>query len=173
MMAQLNSEGIGIQSMGRILNISASSVIRHIKLLSSKTIKPIRTENNEVYEVDEIQTFIGKNIPSNSIWTTYAINRRTKTIIDFVIGRRTKENLQHLTDKVLGLDPKYIYTDDLNIYRSLIHKDIHKVQRFKINHIERKNLTLRTHLKRLNRRTICFSKSIAMLHACLMIYFFC
>jgi hypothetical protein len=39
------------------------------------------------------------------------------------------------------------------------------------NHIERKNLSLRTHLKRLNRRTICFSKSLVILSACLRIYF--
>ncbi|HMW09684.1 MAG TPA: transposase, partial [Bacteroidia bacterium] len=30
---------------------------------------------------------------------------------------------------------------------------------------------LRTHLKRLNRRTICFTRSAIMLFACLKIYF--
>ncbi|WP_255539589.1 IS1 family transposase [Flavobacterium sp. CLA17] len=37
--------------------------------------------------------------------------------------------------------------------------------------MERKNLTLRTHLKRLNRRTICFSKSLVVFTAVLKIYF--
>ncbi|WP_188464902.1 IS1 family transposase [Marivirga lumbricoides] len=37
--------------------------------------------------------------------------------------------------------------------------------------MERKNLSLRTHLKRLNTRSICFSKSKVMLIACLTIYF--
>ncbi|WP_343791129.1 IS1 family transposase, partial [Wandonia haliotis] len=37
--------------------------------------------------------------------------------------------------------------------------------------IERKNLTLRTHVKRLNRRTICYSKSLLTLSAIMRIYF--
>ncbi|HEX2845848.1 MAG TPA: IS1 family transposase [Chitinophagaceae bacterium] len=49
--------------------------------------------------------------------------------------------------------------------------DRHIANAYNINHIERNNLNLRTHLKRLSRRTICFSKSITMLEACLKIYF--
>ncbi|WP_409070947.1 IS1 family transposase [Flavobacterium sp.] len=37
--------------------------------------------------------------------------------------------------------------------------------------MERKNLSLRTHLKRLNRRSICFSKNLIILNAVLRIYF--
>jgi insertion element IS1 protein InsB len=44
-------------------------------------------------------------------------------------------------------------------------------KRYSTNHIERFNLTLRTHLKRLNRRTICFSRSLVLLNAILKIYF--
>ncbi|MBS1665188.1 MAG: hypothetical protein JST68_29350 [Bacteroidetes bacterium] len=40
-----------------------------------------------------------------------------------------------------------------------------------INRSERKNLTLRTHLKRLSCRTFCFSKSLSMLESCLKLYF--
>ncbi|OYU93847.1 MAG: transposase, partial [Bacteroidetes bacterium B1(2017)] len=39
------------------------------------------------------------------------------------------------------------------------------------NSIERMNLTLRTHLKRLNRRSIAFSRSVVVLSAVLRIYF--
>ncbi len=37
--------------------------------------------------------------------------------------------------------------------------------------MERFNLNLRIHLKRLNRRTICFSKNLIVLTAVLKIYF--
>lgn len=66
---------------------------------------------------------------------------------------------------------RLVYTDKLKSYQSLIPSAIHKVIRFGTNHIERTNLTLRTHLKRLNRKTICFSKSEVMLKAVLNIYF--
>ncbi|MBL7706316.1 MAG: hypothetical protein JNM21_12295 [Taibaiella sp.] len=64
-----------------------------------------------------------------------------------------------------------VFTDKLPNYKYLLPSTIHSTKYSGTNHIERKNLTLRTHLKRLSRRTICFSRSIAMLHGCLMIYF--
>lgn len=53
----------------------------------------------------------------------------------------------------------------------LIPETIHQTGRNRTNKIERMNLTLRTHLKRLNRKTICFSKSEEMLNSSLSIYF--
>ncbi|WP_394801047.1 IS1 family transposase [Niabella ginsengisoli] len=44
-------------------------------------------------------------------------------------------------------------------------------KKFGTNHIERYNLSLRTHLKRLARRSICFTKSLKILQAILKIYF--
>ncbi|WP_084793469.1 IS1 family transposase [Prevotella ihumii] len=38
------------------------------------------------------------------------------------------------------------------------------------NHIELYNLTLLTHLKQLNRKTICYSRSLSMLTAIIRIY---
>jgi IS1 family transposase len=52
------------------------------------------------------------------------------------------------------------------VYRSLIPEGMRAVKRFGTNSIERMNLTLRTRLKRLGRRTICYTKSLAMLWAC-------
>ena len=62
-------------------------------------------------------------------------------------------------DKILLLNPQRIYTDRLPLYRSIIPKNIHKVFQYCTNKIERNNLTLRTHIKRLSRKTICFSKN--------------
>ena len=81
-----------------------------------------------------------------------------------------KENLKTAVDAVLSLTPAKIYTDALLVYRSLIPKSIHKVFKHCTNKIERNNLTLRTHMKRLNRKTICYSKANLMLEACLRIY---
>lgn len=169
---RFNNEGLGIRSIARLTQSTASHVLRCLLRISEKIVLPKVLEYGASYEIDEMQTYVGKNIPSNYVWIAYAINRETRGVVGFVIGKRTKENLKIVTNKVLTLQPRSIYTDGLNIYKSLIGKDIHRVQVFKINRIERKNLTLRTHLKRLNRRTICFSRSIVMLRACLLIYFF-
>ena len=99
------------------------------------------------------------------------MERQTTDVIDFIVGRKTTKNIKLLIDKILLLHPKRIYTDGLNIYPSLIPTAIHKRFQYCTNRIERKNLTLRTHIKRLSRKTICFSRKQEYLEAHLKIYF--
>ncbi len=101
----------------------------------------------------------------------YALDRESKSVVDFRVGARTKFNLSSITDSTLLTLPKKICTDGLNIYKSLVPEGLHKVGLPNTRHIERFNLNLRTHLKRLSRKTICFSKSKELLEACLRIYF--
>lgn len=67
--------------------------------------------------------------------------------------------------------PAQIITDKLNLYQVLIPSGLHNPKYYENNHLERKDLSIRMHLKRLNRRAICYSNSRAMLIACLTIYF--
>ncbi|WP_118973124.1 IS1 family transposase [Taibaiella koreensis] len=165
----LVKEGCGIRSIGRILKISASTVIRRIKKISS-AIEPPVIATGQTFELDELCTFIGNK--RTLIWVAYVIDSATKQVAAFNIGNRSVQMLAQVTEPLLRTSPAKIFTDKLLQYKSLIPPSIHVTKKYGINHIERKNLTLRTHLKRLNRRTIYFSKSVAMLHACLMIYFF-
>ena len=138
----LNNEGNSLSGIGRLLHISVSSVQRIITRLIGLISKFVVQENGEEYEMDELCTFCGKK--RNRIWIIYAINRKTKQIVDFVVGRRTFENIRKVVNSVLLLNPKHIFTDKLNIYPSLIGKDRHKTYMRCTNHIERKNLTLCT-----------------------------
>jgi insertion element IS1 protein InsB len=166
---RFNNEGLGISSISRLLNISKSNVLNRIRRVASCIQPPIIQERNQIYEVDELYTFIGNK--KNPIYLIYAINSVTKKSIHFIIGKRTKENINQLIKVLLSLQPKMICTDRLNIYYSLIDNALHNASKYKTNHIERMNLTLRTHLKRLSRKTICFSKSICTLSYCLQLYF--
>lgn len=166
-----NSEGVSIRSMSRILRYSPNTIIRRILYLASKVTKPIYCEKNQVYEVDEMWTYVGQNHPSCYSWITYAINRRTNCIVDVAFGGRTKLNLNKVIRSVKSLNPKKIVTDKLIIYPNLVKPVEHDTTRYSNNRIERGNLTLRTHLKRLSRKTICFSKSHKMLEACVLLYF--
>lgn len=168
MIAKLNNESVNISGIARITGISKSHVINKINQIAKRTEQLIIIEEQQEYEVDEMHTFIGRK--TNHCYITYALNRITKQVIYFVVGGRTKENIGKVIEKVKLLNPKRIYTDKLNVYPGLIEKAIHISSSYKINHIERFNLTLRTHLKRLSRKTICFSKSKQMLEHCLRIY---
>jgi len=123
---KLNNAGVGISSILRLLNISKSDVQRIIEKLAMHKIKPIFTEQNQKYELDELRTYVGNK--GNQSWVIYAINKSTGKVINLVVGRRTKENIRKVVNTILSLNPKRIYTDGLNTYRSLISKDIHRVR---------------------------------------------
>jgi insertion element IS1 protein InsB len=167
----LNAESVGIRSMSRILGYSQGTIIRRILYLASKITKPIYCEHNQVYEVDEMWTFIGKKQPSHYCWITYAINRKTNAVMDVSFGSRSSKVLKNVINTLKMHQPKKIITDGLGAYANLIKPFKHDTIRYSNNHIERSNLTLRTHLKRLSRKTICFSKSQKVLESCVLLYF--
>ena len=164
------NESCGIRSISRILKISPGKVIKTIKALWEEQKKKKRIIlRGRIYELDEMKTFVGNK--NKKYWIVYAIDRVTKEVIDFKVGKRTNKTLKKVVGTLLLAEARKIYTDGLRNYKTLIPESIHKVGKYKINHIERKNLSVRTHLKRLSRKTICFSKSIEMLEASLGLYF--
>lgn len=165
----LTKESCGIRSIGRILNISPSTVIRRIKKIASKLERPYPILKGKIYEVDELFTYLRDK--DNRICVAYSYEPKTGFVMDISVGTRCKQTLRRVTETLILSEAKIIYTDGLDLYKQLIPDSIHKKHRRCTNHIERQNLTLRTHLKRLNRRTICYSKSLTMLLAVVKIYF--
>nr|WP_315190031.1 IS1 family transposase [uncultured Flavobacterium sp.] len=161
-------EGVGIRSTARILQISATTLLKRIVSIAKKINKP-NISKGKTYEVDEMCTYIGHK--RNFIWLVYALEKNSKNVVSFNVGKRTNKTLNRVLETLKLAEAKKIFTDRLKNYRYLIDEKVHSVKRFGTNHIERKNLTLRTHLKRLNRRTICFSKSLVVFIAVLKIYF--
>ena len=165
---QLTKEGLGIRSTARVLNISTTTLLRRIIKIAADITQP-KNCYYQSYELDEKRLFIRKK--SNQQWLVYAINKVTKTVANFYIGKRTNKTLNTVIKTLLNSNPEKIYTDNLRNYKYLIPKEIHETKRFGTNSIERKNLSIRTHLKRLNRRTICFSRSVLILTSILKLYF--
>jgi len=161
-------EGCGIRSISRLLGISANTVLARIKNIAGKLKKPIIATGRK-YEVDELRTYVKNR--NNDYWVIYALDKENKQVVDLKVGKRNKINIKEVCDTLLLADCKQINTDGLNIYRFVIPAKLHRVRRYGTNKIELKNLNLRTHLKRLNRKTICYSKSLLMLEACLKICF--
>ncbi len=161
-------EGLGIRSTARVLQISATTLLKRIISIADKISRPFISKG-KIYEVDELRTYI-KN-KTKLIWIVYALERGSKKIVSFNIGSRTNKTLKVVLDTLHLSQAKRIYTDGLKNYRFLISKKMHQVTRFGTNSIERMNLNLRIHLKRLNRKTVCFSRSVMILNAVLKIYF--
>jgi IS1 family transposase/transposase-like protein len=161
-------EGLGIRSTARVLNISVTTLLKRIISIAAN-IKQPAIAIGKSYEVDEMRTFIGKK--SMLRWLVYALDKETKQVVSFNVGRRTNKTLKSVIRCLELSNARKIYTDKLKNYRYLIEKKLHNTQVHSTNHIERHNLSIRTHLKRLNRKTICFSRSLVLLVAVLRIYF--
>ena len=162
-------ESVSVRVIARILKISINAVQAGIRRAGKETAKPPIGLYQASVEVDELRTFIGNK--ENHYWVAYALNRATGKVLDFVVGRRTKGTLRTLTHTLLLSEVHKITTGRLNIYRSLIPAPLHDYGKCGTNRIERKNLAIRTDIKRLSRRTICFSRSRVMLENCLKVYF--
>ena len=75
-------------------------------------------------------------------------------------GRREDAVLEALLEKVEHLPLRFCYTDGLGAYARLLPREyLQEVDRSKTWKIERRNLNFRTHIKRLSRKTLCFSKN--------------
>jgi insertion element IS1 protein InsB len=79
-----------------------------------------------------------------------------------VFGSRADEVLVELQKllKPFGLVP--FYPDAAGVYGRHLPAAAHTVGKIHTQQIERKHLTFRTRIKRLARKTICFSKSVFM-----------
>jgi len=67
-----------------------------------------------------------------------------------------------LLDRVKGFNFRLYCTDDWGAYDRLLPEDKHLITQTFTQSIERQNLNFRTRIKRLQRKTICFSKSVEM-----------
>jgi insertion element IS1 protein InsB len=77
----------------------------------------------------------------------------------YVFGRRKDEVFLKLKALLKPFGVKRFYTDHWGAYKRHLDPEEHMPGKHHTQNIERKHLTLRTRIKRLVRKTICFSKS--------------
>ena len=160
----------GIRDIGRNLKISKDTVVNRLKKKEIKKVNPYFLDKEESDkmrqlaveirfdgEADEFWSYVQNK--KEQRWTWYAIERESGIILAYHNGRRTDESCKALFDKLAVFDIHTYHTDDWLSYRKYIPAHKHRVGKDNTWKIERKNLNFRTHLKRLARKTICFSKS--------------
>ena len=95
-------------------------------------------------------------------WLWHAIDHKTGTILAYVLGQRQDRMFLKLKKMLKPFGITKFYTDNLKTYERHLSEDERIVSKYKMQKIERKHLTLRTRIKRLQRKTICFSKTSPM-----------
>ena len=92
----------------------------------------------------------------------YAWEPQLRRIIAHVFGRRSTETLKKLLKQLRAFKLSYYCTDNWKPYTLNLANEKHVIGKRFTQRIERHNLTLRTRLKRLARKTICYSRSVEL-----------
>jgi insertion element IS1 protein InsB len=114
----------------------------------------------EEAEVDEMWSFVGKKTQQRWLW--HAIDHRTGVVLAYVLGTHQDEVFLQLKVLLAPFGIRHFYTAGADVYGRHLDSKQHSVGKTQTQKIERKHLTLRTRLKRLVRKTICFSKSVLL-----------
>jgi len=131
-------------------------------LAKMETEKPIDIDICQALstEMDEMWSFYHDK--SHQIWLWWAVDHATNTPLAFTFGTREHKNLDKLLDLLKPFPIGKVYADHNFAYEKRIPSDQLVSGKKNTQKIERDHLTLRTRIKRLCRKTICFSKDKAV-----------
>jgi insertion element IS1 protein InsB len=110
--------------------------------------------------LDEMWSYVGNK--DNPRWLWHAIDRSTGQVLAYVFSSRKDEVFLELKKLLEPFGIKRYCTDGWGAYERHLPAQAHEIGKRKTQRIERKHLRLRTRIKRLVRKTICFSKTEEM-----------
>ena len=111
-------------------------------------------------ELDELWSFVGSK--QNQRWLWVAIDHSTRVVLAFTFGKRKDVVFRKLKNLLEPFNITMFYTDDWGSYERNLNPENHTITKKNTQRIERKNLNFRTRIKRLARKTICYSRSVLM-----------
>lgn len=107
--------------------------------------------------MDEMWSFYHDK--SHQIWLWWAVDHKTNTPLAYTFGTREHKYLDELLKLLKPFHIRTYYTDNNYAYSDRLSTEEHIIGKMNTQHIERDHLTLRTRIKRLARKSICFSKN--------------
>jgi insertion element IS1 protein InsB len=111
-------------------------------------------------ELDEMWSYVAKK--ANPRWLWHAIDHHTGQVLAYAFGRRQDDVFLRLKALLEPFGITRYYTDGWGTYERHVNAEQHIVGKEYMQRIESKHINLRTRIKRLVRRTICFSKTERM-----------
>ncbi|MCS3406118.1 IS1 family transposase [Serratia sp. AKBS12] len=155
--------GAGVRDTAGMLKIGINTVSRTFKKLAPRRITSSPVAHADVAlicEPDGQWSFVGSKARQHWLW--YAYNTKTGGVLACTFGPRTDETCRELLALLTPFTIGMITSDDWGSYAREVPKDKHLTGKIFTQRIERNNLTLRTRIKRLTRKTVCFSRSVEL-----------
>ncbi len=111
-------------------------------------------------ELDEMWSFVQSKQQQRWLWQ--ALDHATGEVLAYVLNTHEDKAFLQLKALLRPFGIQHFYTDGWGAYERHLDGEQHIVGKCYTQKIERKHLTYRTRIKRLARKTICFSKSELM-----------
>jgi IS1 family transposase len=157
MVTSMTLNSSGIRDICRVLGLSIVCVLAILRRWFTPIAEPVVSGHYKTVQIDEMWTFV-KHRKDGKRWLWYAFCPDTHEILAFQIGKRNDASCKSLMKKLEHLEVDTFCTDDWKSYKKHIPAEKHVISKAKTTHIERRNRDFRTHIKRLCRETVCFSK---------------
>ena len=129
-------------------------------VLPPRRSRAVRVPAERAAELDEMWSFVGAKEKARWLW--HAIDHHTGRVLAYVVGTRKDAVFLKLKALLTPFGITRYYTDKAGVYQRHLPPEQNTVGKLTMQKIERKHLTLRTRLKRLARKTLCFSRSRVM-----------
>ena len=114
----------------------------------------------EAAEVEEMGSFVGSKAQQRWVW--HAIDHLTGVVLAYAVGSRAATVFVPFQQLLKPFGLVHFYPAGASVYERQLPASAHTVGKSNTQQIERKPLTLRTRIKRLARKTMCFSNSVFM-----------
>src|SRR4030095_4620139 len=105
-------------------------------------------------------SFVGSKAHQRWLW--HAIDHLSGVVLAYAFGSRADQVFVQLQKLLKPFGLVHFYTDGAGVYERHLPPSARTVGKANTQQMERKHLTLRTRIKRLARKTLCFSKSIEL-----------
>lgn len=123
-----------------------------------------QAQTDDVLELDELWLFVFKK--RNKRWVWIALCRRTRQIVAYYVGDRSKDSCRELYNRIPESYKQCLsFSDYWKSYEKVFGTETHQSvgkETGETTHVERWNNTLRQRLARFVRKTLSFSKSDLM-----------
>ena len=159
--------GSGVRDCAVVSGLSPSTVLTLLKSVAVSTVLKPRQYCYRRVQIDEQWSYVGKK--TKKVWLLYAYAVEEDEIIAFTMGKRSAEAVQQLWVKLKYLDIDVLQTDEWEAFSAVLPKAKHQVGKGFTKNIEGVNTWFRTRVKRLARRTVCFSKKLIYHYAMIKI----
>lgn len=160
--------GAGSRDIERVLLVSRHAVLETPRTAAAQVAAPTLPRRVPALELADFWLFVRSK--KQQRWTWLAFDRVRRAVVAFVNERRTEAACQKLLKQLAGCQVSRYYRDDWQSYKKFLAAKQHPVDKEQTRHLARHNSNFRTHLKRLQRRTICYSKTAEIHDAVLKLY---